>query len=175
MGVVALPDSARLLLALEPPETIFEVWHAAHRLGGRFVHKEVDGYLVLTDQRVAFVQVVGIGRRRTYHTVPGCVVPLEAITELREEPPGLLRISDREYRVKGPSGPTAAYRIERARVERIRALSDRPVAPVPSGPPIVVRERVILREIVRVPCRYCGALNEQRALRCHACGAPATR
>jgi hypothetical protein len=173
--VVELPDAARLLLALEPPETVFEVWHAAHRLGGRLVHKEVDGYLVLTDRRVAFVQVVGSGSRRTYHTVPGAVIPLEAITELREDPPGILRISGAEYRVKGPGGSTAGERVERARVGRIRELAERPPTSVPAGPPVLVRERVILREIVRVPCRYCGALNEQRALRCLACGAPATR
>ena len=63
----------------------------------------------------------------------------------------------------------AVYEEELRQVEaEVRA---RPLAP-PAGPsPPVVRE-VVIREIVRVPCRYCGALVDQTATRCTGCGAP---
>jgi hypothetical protein len=170
--VVALPESARLLLAPAPPEAILEVWHAAHRLGGRLVHREVDGYLVLTTERAAFIQVVGSGRRRTFHMVPDCVFPLDAIRELREDPLGILRVSDAEFRIRGAGGAAAFHRIAGAREERVRELSRPP--PPTFAPPTVVRERVIVREVVQVPCRYCGTLRDQLATRCPACGARST-
>lgn len=40
----------------------------------------------------------------------------------------------------------------------------------PSAAPQIV-ERVIIREIVKIPCRYCGALNENTQSRCGGCGA----
>lgn len=46
-------------------------------------------------------------------------------------------------------------------------------APTPPPQPAVVREREITREIVRVPCRYCGNLNDLATARfCSSCGAP---
>jgi hypothetical protein len=63
------------------------------------------------------------------------------------------------------------YEEELRQVEaEIRALppaSSRPTAATPA----VVRE-VVIREIVRIPCRYCGALVDQTATRCVGCGAP---
>ncbi len=38
----------------------------------------------------------------------------------------------------------------------------------------VVREREIIREIVKVPCRHCGALIENTSVRCPICDAPMT-
>jgi hypothetical protein len=40
----------------------------------------------------------------------------------------------------------------------------------PPPPPVVVRE--IVREVVRVPCRFCGRLMDDTALRCPSCGGP---
>jgi ribosomal protein L40E len=36
---------------------------------------------------------------------------------------------------------------------------------------VIEREKVIEREIVKVKCRYCGALNNQTAQKCSSCGA----
>lgn len=58
------------------------------------------------------------------------------------------------------------WEARRARVQdRMRSLQVGPVSPVP-GP---VRE--IIREVVRVPCRYCGCLMDEAAARCPNCGA----
>jgi hypothetical protein len=173
--VVALPEGARAVLSLEPPESIVEVWQAARRSGGRLVPRQVEGYLVLTSERVAFVQVVGMGKRRTFHLLPHSAFALESVTELREDPPGTLRLSDSEFRLRGPTAPAARELIERYRVERLRQLSS--ASPRPAEPTglTVTTERIIIREVVKVPCRYCGALNDHGAVRCQVCGAPAAR
>lgn len=46
--------------------------------------------------------------------------------------------------------------------------------PVAASPPPtqVFREREVIREIVKIPCRYCGALVLQTAQRCQNCNAP---
>ncbi len=40
----------------------------------------------------------------------------------------------------------------------------------PAAAPQIV-ERVIIREIVKIPCKYCGMLNENTHSRCGQCGA----
>jgi hypothetical protein len=35
-----------------------------------------------------------------------------------------------------------------------------------------VKEKVIIKEVVMIPCIYCGALTPQTALFCPNCGAP---
>lgn len=43
----------------------------------------------------------------------------------------------------------------------------------PPPQPTVIREREVTREIVKVPCRYCGNLNDLATDRfCRSCGAP---
>jgi len=39
--------------------------------------------------------------------------------------------------------------------------------------PAVVRE-VVIKEVVRIPCKFCGSLVENTALKCPDCGAPLT-
>jgi len=40
----------------------------------------------------------------------------------------------------------------------------------PAAAPQII-ERVIIREIVKIPCQYCGSLNESTQSRCGRCGA----
>lgn len=40
-----------------------------------------------------------------------------------------------------------------------------------AAPPSVVRE-VVIKEVVRIPCKYCGNLVENTARKCDDCGAP---
>ena len=42
----------------------------------------------------------------------------------------------------------------------------------PGHPPERVLREVFIKEVVRIPCRYCGALVDNTAKRCDACGAP---
>jgi hypothetical protein len=38
-----------------------------------------------------------------------------------------------------------------------------------------VREKEVIKEVVMIPCKYCGALTPQTSLYCPHCGAPARR
>ncbi len=50
----------------------------------------------------------------------------------------------------------------------------KPVSPVPQQPiKEVIREKEILREVVKIRCRHCGELFEERSSHCPHCGAPA--
>jgi len=46
--------------------------------------------------------------------------------------------------------------------------------PAPSTPLPVVKEREVIREVVMIPCKYCGALMAQTATVCPNCGAKRT-
>jgi hypothetical protein len=168
--VAVLPAPARLLLELRPPEILLEAWPAEQRVGGRILRRTAGGYLALTNRRVAFLQAVGLGRRRTYHFLPSLSIPLEAITELREEPAGLVRVSDAEFETRDAS--TVVAQVEAARVHRLRELQG--LSPS-QGPPGMVTERIVVREVIRIPCRYCGAWTELGMAKCPACGAPQGR
>jgi len=48
--------------------------------------------------------------------------------------------------------------------------SQAPLSYVPSVQ--VYREKEIIREIVKIPCKYCGTLVDQNAVRCPSCNAP---
>jgi len=41
-----------------------------------------------------------------------------------------------------------------------------------SGPTTIIKEREIIREIVKVRCRHCGSLYEEKLNSCPQCGAP---
>lgn len=40
-----------------------------------------------------------------------------------------------------------------------------------SSPQVVYKEREVIREVVRIPCRFCGQLNDQLSMKCSGCGA----
>jgi Ca2+/Na+ antiporter len=44
----------------------------------------------------------------------------------------------------------------------------------PRGPTTIIREREVIREIVMLPCKYCGALMPQTSVFCPHCGARRT-
>ena len=47
-----------------------------------------------------------------------------------------------------------------------------PVAPLVQPAPQSQNPTVIIqKEVVRIKCRYCGALNDQGSLKCQSCGA----
>jgi|GEM_PF-4684752 len=48
-------------------------------------------------------------------------------------------------------------------------------ATAPDSGPVVYKEREVIREVVRIPCRYCGQLNDQLSLKCSGCGASTSR
>jgi len=50
---------------------------------------------------------------------------------------------------------------------------EQPVSPQPTPypTPTVIREREVIKEIVMVPCQYCGSLMPQTSIFCPHCGA----
>jgi hypothetical protein len=47
-----------------------------------------------------------------------------------------------------------------------------PAAPPPeNAPQVVYKEREVIREVVKIPCRFCGTLNDQLSMKCAGCGA----
>jgi hypothetical protein len=40
---------------------------------------------------------------------------------------------------------------------------------------VIYKEREVIREVVRIPCRYCGQLNDQLSVKCSGCGSPTGR
>jgi hypothetical protein len=58
----------------------------------------------------------------------------------------------------------------------IRAIRRKPTPPIasippPTSSPVVIREREVIKEVVMVPCRYCGGLMPQATTFCPNCGA----
>ncbi len=49
-------------------------------------------------------------------------------------------------------------------------VADAASCDLPADAPQII-ERVIIREIVKIPCPYCGSLNENTQARCGQCGA----
>jgi hypothetical protein len=60
----------------------------------------------------------------------------------------------------------------------VRGLTTGPALAIPSTPPLVTQREImqketITREVVKVPCKYCGTLNIIATDRfCSGCGAP---
>lgn len=68
-----------------------------------------------------------------------------------------------------PIANAALSEIENQR--RLRLESLRAKAP----PTVRIQREVVTREIVKIPCKYCGTLNENTYQKCLGCHAPATR
>jgi hypothetical protein len=66
-----------------------------------------------------------------------------------------------------------AYAAEIRRYEKESQGVTDPRAAAGEEEPTVVRE-VVIKEVVRIPCKYCGALVENTARKCLDCGAPLT-
>jgi len=45
----------------------------------------------------------------------------------------------------------------------------------PGSPQVIYKEREVIREVVRIPCRFCGTLNDQLSVKCSGCGAATGR
>ncbi len=131
------------------------------------------GYIVLsTDQRFVLIDVQKAGfRKRTYVLVESR--DPETIAE-----PTVAGDSwdDQELYVAGPglswfstSIPAVPDEIALARSRRMRQLG---LSERPTGAPAIREREVVTREIVNVPCHFCGALVDQTAQRCLSCGAP---
>jgi hypothetical protein len=154
------------------------------------------GYLVLTTHRVIFVKAPSFGKR-IYD--PQHVIQLEWIQQLSAhegkvttvfsingETFTVLHLTSavKSYVVTGFRDLVAKTREHRFATlrkeaadaqlasERVAASTKQVIAP--QDPP-VRREREIIKEIVKVPCKFCGALIPVTDTKCSSCSAPFAR
>jgi hypothetical protein len=71
------------------------------------------------------------------------------------------------------SDARAAYAAEIRRFEDEAGEAAERLVAAGKMDPAVVRE-VVIKEVVRIPCRYCGSLIENTARKCPDCGGPLT-
>lgn len=154
-----------------------------------------SGYLVLTSERIVFVIAPSFGRR-DYHPVRER--PLEQVEKLSVHEGRLstvFTINGDAYEVSHLAGSVKADQVlgfrdvvrqaREIRLERLRGAVAPPAPPAPSpawipppppgGAPSITHEREVVREIVKVPCRFCGQLVAVTDVRCVGCGAPLAR
>jgi hypothetical protein len=148
-------------------------------LWATFDDERMTGTLVLSNLRLLFLRGTGppIASIRLQSTLP-----LESVHRLVGEnrhDEGTLSVNHDRYsfhaatpEIAGQLSTAIARTIASARTERLAEIH-RPPPPVPPPPFVVHRETV--REIVKIPCRYCGALVEVTSPRCFSCGAPLAR
>lgn len=158
-----------------PGEEHLEYWGP---VSTDYNRKRLDGYLVLTNQRLTFVNA-----SRTL--TPIFFTPLDIIYQISQSKGSrlvVLHVNELEFRVKEsiasewPGGISdLVASISKARESRLHGMARATEAQLASAHassnPQVVREREIIREVVRLPCRFCGGLVDQTAMKCPNCGA----
>ncbi|MDE1820351.1 MAG: zinc ribbon domain-containing protein [Euryarchaeota archaeon] len=145
------------------------------------------GLLIVTARGCCFarrkVLILGKDPNATYFIDPESEVDFvrdyyltSGLLDLREEPNGLraVCVGSFSYYVDDPS--TVFQQVYRAKENALARIA--PILPRGGGhsmtghdgPVTVVRE--VVREIVRIPCKYCGSLVDVTAKACPQCGAP---
>jgi hypothetical protein len=153
------------------------------------------GYLVLTTHRLVFVRVPSLGKR-DYD--PQHAIELQWVQKLSVDEGKLSTVftingeaftvnhiasSVKSYIVTGFRDLVARTRERRfemmrkeaaaAQLAAERTSSELSRAPAPPQP--IAREREIIKEIVKVPCRFCGSLVAVTDAKCPSCSAPLSK
>jgi hypothetical protein len=136
-----------------------------------------QGYLVLTSRRLIFVRSPS-PLRRSYD--PEFEVRLEAVRKLSVVEGRLTSTFTANGETFGvphlarPLRPSVvtAFRDLVAETRTRHLAVPRAAPPSTSRPGPVEREREVIRETVKIPCRYCGALVAVTDVRCPTCSAP---
>ena len=82
-----------------------------------------------------------------------------------------LLVAGTKIYLKDMNADAVGAAIEGAKSIRRQALQAA-APPAVTLAPTVVREKETIREIVKVPCRYCNQLNLMNSAKCGGCGAP---
>lgn len=177
-----LPAEAVPLLALRQNESILNAWFQPATYDVTMAGKLVPfwggttEWLVLTNFRVIFVNQNGTRTRfgsRTNRANYALTYQVTAALDLRAVPPprlkDLQRILIGSHEFSPFEGPAegVADEISYARGRLIPA--DDPTTATP-GP--ATERQVIIKEVVKVRCRYCGSLSLESDPKCTVCGAP---
>ncbi|HZY70185.1 MAG TPA: hypothetical protein VFF67_04300 [Thermoplasmata archaeon] len=136
----------------------------------------VSGFLVLTNYRFLFVRNAGGGPVSLGLQVSWPLTQISHVTAQANGTDVFVGVNHLVFHGSAPrdQGGWFADEIRRTllqarqvRLELLHSESSRVVA----APTSVIREREVIREIVRIPCRYCHNLVDQTAVRCPSCGA----
>lgn len=144
--------------------------------------QRLTGLLVLSNYRVLFVRtdLGGVSRAQVQFTIPLNLVHRAVGDQRGREGVVVLNHLEFVFRHDGGASPatTAQAVVQAVTAARNRRLTelhrDAPyggTAPGGGAPTAVQREREVIREIVRLPCRYCGSLVNQLDTKCGSCGA----
>ena len=155
-----LPPTARAALALRPGEEVINSW-------------QPTDLLVLTNQRLLLVEVKGVF---TKSYVMKSSRGLETLAEPAVKgggPEYVLVVAGESYWFQGTDAHAARDEIAQARLLRLAQLG-LDGSGQRAGASYIREKEVITRELVRIPCRYCGQLIDQTATRCPSCSAPLT-
>lgn len=161
--MTALDPSARSAAQLKPGEEIVNHWEGISSMGQGLPG---GGLVVLTDQRVILLGSKGVFKK-TY--APHSARALEMIAEPSVKgggPEYVLQLAGETVWFQGTVAHAARDEIAHVRSVRIAQLGQG------AAPPLQREREVITREIVRIPCRFCGTLVDQTARRCPNCSAP---
>jgi len=80
----------------------------------------------------------------------------------------------RQIRVRGSKDKLQRLMFEgRNQLSRLQIPQTAPMSQPPRD--TYVREKEVIKEVVMIPCKYCGALTLQTSLYCPHCGAPVRR
>lgn len=158
-------------MLLRPQESVlrsaYAVLESAEASGG----EGGPGVLYLTNRRVAFESQVSRGPlrdlvdgRETRLVVDANLPDVRNVTIRRgrvRSPRIVLDLGAHRpaFDVLDPDGWLAAIALARR---------EHPTTP----PPLTSELRIVEREVVKLRCRYCGALGHEAAGRCPSCGAP---
>ncbi|MGI0133244.1 MAG: hypothetical protein ACREDK_09215 [Thermoplasmata archaeon] len=132
------------------------------------------GTLVLSNHRLFFVRVASRSVAETKVDFASPLNQLHRIVGEHDHYEGRLVVDRRTFSFRATTPQAAGdevasivVTITGARALRLEELH----APPPVVAPLPTVHREIVREIVKVPCRYCGSLVEVTSTKCAACGA----
>lgn len=126
------------------------------------------GLIVLTNLRLVVLGAKGVFKKTYFTVVDRGLETLAEPTVKGGGPEYVLIVAGQSVWFSGTAAQAARDEIAQLRSMKLAQLGQ--------GPPGTHATReVITREIVRVPCRYCGQLMNQTDTRCPSCSAPVTR
>jgi hypothetical protein len=129
------------------------------------------GLLVLTNRRVVALEGTDLSGFWDYRRPRNWIVVIDR--DLPDIPP-VARSNDTEGTVylfiagRSMGLRTALAYAAMSDIEHTRTQASAPVVRHPSGPH---EKEIIIKEVVKIPCKYCGKLNLQSDKKCSSCGA----
>ena len=167
-----VPDSLPTITTLNPGEGLLGAWFLATVSGFPPTFRSI---LVLTNQRLLLIEVVKAAERidilgrpkgvRFVWTIRD-VTRLEDISHLSAPSQTELLVDGRVHQIWA-GDPHWLVSISAARESRLSRLG----WASPGTPAGASTTREVHREVVKLACRYCGALTVQTESKCGACGA----